>query len=77
MNSTTEDQDVCDVLNAVEERLSNFREKHDRFATRVKQVPEDYWTDAKSTHEVPDELRKEIQTGLRKRFNTQFIEVVK
>lgn len=77
VNSTTEDQDVCDALNAEQERLSNFREKHDRFATRVKPVSEDYWTDAKSTHEVPDELMKEVEFGLRKRFNTQFLEVVK
>ena len=77
VNSTTEDQDVCDMLNAEQERLSNFREKHDRFALRAGTTPEGDWTDAKSTHEVPDELMKEIEAKLRRERGTIDIEVVR
>lgn len=77
VNSTTEDQDVCDMLNAEQERLSDFRAKHDRLAQRAGTVPEGDWTDAKSTHEVPDELMKEIEAKLRRERNTIDIEVVR
>ena len=76
VNSTTEDQDVCDMLNAEQERLSNFREKHDRFAQRAGTNPEGDWTDAKSTHEIPKALIEETQAKLRRKFNTIDIEVV-
>ena len=76
VNSTTEDQDVCDMLNAVQERLSNFREKHDRFAQRAGTNPEGDWTEAKSTHEIPKVLIEETQAKLRRKFNTIDIEVV-
>ena len=77
VNSTTEDQDVCDMLNAVQERLSNFREKHDRFAQRAGTNPEGDWTEAKSTHEIPKALIEETQAKLRRKFNTIDIEVVR
>ena len=76
-NSGTEDQDVCDMLNAEQERMSGFREKHDRLAQRAGTKPEGDWIEAKSTHEVPDELMKEIEFGIRKRYNTIDVEVVK
>ena len=76
VNSTTEDQDVCDMLNAEQERLSNFREKHDRFAQRAGTNPEGDWTEAKSTHEIPKALIEETQAKLRRKFNTIDIEVV-
>ena len=76
-NSGTEDQDVCDMLNAEQERLSNFREKHDRFAQRAGTNPEGDWTEAKSTHEIPKALIEETQDKLRRKFNTIDIEVVR
>ena len=47
------------------------------FAMRAGTKPEGDWTEAKSTHEVPDELMKEIEFGIRKRYNTIDVEVVK
>lgn len=69
VNSGTADPRVCDRLNEAEARKSNFREKHDRLAQRVGTKPVDIdAVDPESTHEVPEELMREIHdTPLKER----------
>lgn len=76
VNSGTEDQDVCDLLNAPEERKSQFREKHDCLAQRAGTKPEIEYTDAESTHAFPDDLARQVETKLRRKYGTPDIEVV-
>ncbi len=59
VNSGTEDQDVCNALNAPEEAKSNFRSKHDRWAVPASGKKEIEAVDAASTHEMPEALRQE------------------
>lgn len=75
VNSGTEDQDVCDALNAPEERKSRFREKHDWLAGPVVQ-DDNRWTDAASTEAMPEGMAEEIETKLRRKYNTLDVEVV-
>ena len=70
VNSGTEDQDVCDMLNAPEERMSDFRAKHDRWAIRAGEKKEIEAEDATSTHELPAELREEAVERLAHKFET-------
>ena len=59
INSGTEDQDVCNALNAPEEAKANFRAKHDRWAIPASEKPIVEAVDAESTHEMPEDLRQE------------------
>ena len=65
IHAGTDDQEVCDILNAPEEEKSHFRAKHDRFAIRKseKKDPIEY-VDAESTHEMPAELLEEAREKL-------------
>ena len=76
VNSGTEDQGVCDLLNAAEERKCDFRAKIERFGVRPEAKKQVETVDAASTHEMPDDLRKEAQEKLRRKYNTLNLEVV-
>ena len=76
-NSGTDDQAVCDALNAPEEVKSHFRAKHDRFAIPASEKKVIEAVDAESTHEFPEGLRQEVEEKLRKKYNTIDLEVVR
>jgi hypothetical protein len=66
INSGTADKRVCDLRNDAEERKANFREKHDRFAMRASEKkPAIEYVDAASTHDVPDDLLKQVANEAR------------
>jgi hypothetical protein len=75
VNSGTDDQDVCNMLNAPEERKSQFREKHDRLAIRAGTKPSEDYEDEATNNPFPDALRREVQAKLRFKYGND-IEVV-
>jgi hypothetical protein len=60
VNSGSDDEAALDGLNRIAEEYSGYVWARDKFAVPAKAEPFE-WTDAESTWEVPDDLRREIE----------------